>query len=124
MPSRVPTMLHITASVTICVAHDAYRSEVKTRVEAALTGSASAFFAADNFTFGTPLERSRLEAVIQDVPGVRAVEDITFRRRGFFGWRPLPAIGFQPSLNEVVRVENDLLHPDRGSVQLFTDGGA
>ena len=33
-----------------------------------------------------PLRRSPLEAAIQDVAGVRAVEEITFRRRGFFDW--------------------------------------
>ncbi len=61
------------------------------RVLAALTGSPPAFFAPDNFTFGTPLDRSPLEAAIQQVAGVRAVEDITFRRRGVLDWAELPA---------------------------------
>jgi len=55
---------------------------------------------------------------------VRAVEDVQFRRRGFFDWRPLPVTAFTPAHDEVIRVENDRLHPDRGSVQLVPDGGA
>jgi hypothetical protein len=109
--------------IRICVARHAYRSEVTTNVRTALYGSPISFFAADNFTFGTPLDRSRLEATIQHVPGVRAVEDITFRRRGQFDWIDLPA-AYQPGRNEVLRVENDPLHPDRGSVQLTAEGGA
>jgi hypothetical protein len=93
------------------------------RVIAALTGSPTSFFAADNFTFGNPLDRSPLEAAIQHVAGVRAVEDITFRRRGVLDWAALPA-AYQPGLNEVIRVENDPLHPDRGSIQLTMEGGA
>ena len=89
-----------------------------------LTGAPTAFFAADHFTFGTPLERSRLEAAIQGVPGVRAVEDIQFRRRGMFDWTALPIGAYVPGANEVIRVENDRLHPDRGSVQLVPEGGA
>ena len=119
-----PQYADLDLQIFVCVRSDAYPAEVKSRVEAVLTGSPTAFFAADKFTFGTPLLRSRLEAVIQDVPGVRAVEGIAYRRRGFSTSQTLPDTGFFPADNEVVRVENDPLHPDRGSVQLFTDGGA
>jgi hypothetical protein len=117
-----PRYADLDLQIAFCVEHDAYASEVKLAVGAALTGSG--FFAADNFSFGTPLDRSRLEAAIQSVPGVRAVEQITFRRRGFFDWRDLPTGSFQPALSEVIRVENDLLHPDRGSIKLLPEGGA
>lgn len=117
-----PRYADLDLKIGFCVTSDAYASEVKAKVEAALTGSG--FFCADNFSFGTPLERARLEAAIQTVPGVRAVETISFRRRGFFDWRPLSVSSYQPGLNEVIRVENDLLHPDRGSIQLMAEGGA
>jgi hypothetical protein len=119
-----PRYADLDLQIKFCVAPGAYASEVKVRLAAVLTGSPAAFFAADNFTFGTPLERSRLEAAIQSVAGVRAVEDIQFRRRGFFDWVPLPVAAFLPGQNEVIRVENDELHPDRGSVQLLPEGGA
>jgi predicted phage baseplate assembly protein len=119
-----PSYADIDLRITFCVAPDAYPSEVKVRVAAALSGTRTAFFSPDHFTFGTPLDRSRLEAAIQAVEGVRAVETISFRRRGFFDWQTLPPTSFRPGRNEVVRVENDPLHPDRGSIQLFTEGGA
>jgi hypothetical protein len=119
-----PTYADLDLRITFCVAPDAYPAEVKTRVVAALSGSRTAFFSADNFTFGKTLERTRLEAAIQAVEGVRAVETITFRRRGFFDWQTLPSAAFRPGRNEVIRVENDSLHPDRGSIQLIAEGGA
>jgi len=119
-----PRYADLDLKIKFCVAPDAYASEVKTRLAAVLTGAPTAFFAADHFTFGTPLERSRLEAAIQGVPGVRAVEDIQFRRRGMFDWTALPIGAYVPGANEVIRVENDRLHPDRGSVQLVPEGGA
>ena len=118
-----PRYADLDLRIGFCVAETAYPAEVKVRVQAALCGSATAFFSADNFTFGTPLDRSALEAAIQNIAGVRAVEDVTFRRRGTFDWTELPAT-YQPGQNEVVRVENDPLHPDRGSIQLTPEGGA
>ena len=118
-----PRYADIDLRIGFCVATTAYPAEVKVRVQAALSGSSSAFFSPDNFTFGTPLDRSALEAAIQQVAGVRAVEHITFRRRGTSDWVELPAT-YQPGQNEVVRVENDPLHPDRGSIELTPEGGA
>ena len=118
-----PRYADLDLRIRFCVAPDAYAAEVKVRVAAALTGSPGAFFSSGNFTFGTPLERSRLEAAIQQVAGVRAVERVEFRRWGEFGWKELP-MSYRPARNEVIRVENDPLHPDRGSVQLRPDGGA
>jgi len=84
----------------------------------------SGFFSPDNFTFGTPLVRSQLEAAIQRVEGVRAVESIQVRRRGYFGWRAFDELIYQVSAGEVIRVENSALLPDRGSVELVMRGGA
>jgi hypothetical protein len=115
--------------ITVCVATFAYRAEVEARVLEALFGKGGVrphpgFFSPDNFTFGTPLERSQLEAVIQDVEGVKAVEDILIRRRGWFDWRKFSELVFAVAPNEVVRVENDRLLPERGSVKLKMEGGA
>ena len=52
---------------------------------------AAGFFFADRFTFGTPLYRSRLEAAIQNAPGVGGVRAINYRQRGTFaGFVDLP----------------------------------
>ena len=82
------------------------------------------FFAPDNFTFGTPLERSQIEKVIQDVRGVRAVEGIRIRRPGWFDWRDFDELTYRVADNEVVRVENNPLVPDGGSLKLDMEGGA
>jgi len=82
------------------------------------------FFDPDNFTFGDALERSRLEAVIQSVPGVRAVEAMRIRRRGFFDWRPFAELFYAVAPDEVIRLQNDAEHPERGTLRLFPKGGA
>ncbi|WP_204141054.1 hypothetical protein [Halomicronema sp. CCY15110] len=118
-----PRYADLDLQITLCVAPDAYPAEVKQAVIAALTGP-QGFFNPDNFTFGTPLRRSRLEAALQAVPGVRAVKQIDMRRRGWFDWRPFSEWVLLVAADEVIRVENDRRFPDRGSVQIFTEGGA
>ena len=65
-----------------------------------------------------------LEGVVQAVPGVRAVEAISIKRRGWFDWRNLSEFTFEVGMDEVIRVENDPLYPARGSVRLIMEGGA
>lgn len=82
------------------------------------------FFDPDHFTFGTPLDRSELEAAIQAVPGVKAVEHMAIRRRGWFNWKLFSSLAYKPAVDEVIRVMNDRTQPDRGSLRLVTEGGA
>jgi len=109
--------------ITVCVAPASYRGDVEAAALEVLFGAAG-FFSPDNFTFGTPLERSELEAALQNVPGVRAIEDIQIRRRGWFDWRPFNELTFTAGKDEVIRVENNRLLPERGSVKLVMEGGA
>ncbi|MEI6682125.1 MAG: hypothetical protein WCO44_05835 [Bacteroidota bacterium] len=114
--------------IDICVSPEAYPGQVKERVMQALTGAkglrdGSAYFSPDRFTFGTCLERSTLEAAIQEVKGVNAVEKITFRRKGWFGWRIFREMNFNPGRDTIIRVANDPLHPERGSLKIHTHGG-
>jgi hypothetical protein len=118
-----PIYADLDLDITVCVEPSSYPGQVVERVVAALVGGDGAFFAPDNFTFGSPLERSLLEARVQAVPGVRAVEGIAVRRRGVFDRRPLELTFFVAS-NEVVRVMNDPLHPSRGSIRIVPKGGA
>src|SRR5690606_35807757 len=87
-----PIYADLDLDVDICASTDAYPGEVKERVLIKLFGKkginpVKGFFDADRFSFGDYLERSTLEAAIQSVPGVKAVEGIIFRRRGFFDWK-------------------------------------
>jgi Baseplate J-like protein len=126
---KPPVYANLDLEIEICVEPTSYQSEVKARVKEVLLGkkgilSKIGYFSADNFTFGTPLERSTLEAVIQATPGVRAVESIRFRRRGWFEWQALTTFSYNAGDNVIIRVENDPLHPERGSLKLYTHGGA
>jgi hypothetical protein len=124
-----PIYANLDLVITVCVATSAYKGEAEERVLQALFGvkgirPKTGFFSPDNFTFGTPLERSQLEAVIQEVAGVKAVEDILIRRRGWFNWRDFSELTFNVAPNELIRLENDPQFPDRGSLKLIMDGGA
>jgi hypothetical protein len=122
-----PKYADLDLKITICVQPYAYKGEVKEAILAALLGKPpqeAGFFSPDNFTFGDPLKRSVLESVIQAVSGVRAVEGMTIRRRGWFDWRDFSELAYEVAIDEVIRVENDPLHPGRGTLQLSMEGGA
>ena len=124
-----PVYADIDLQITICVEPSRYAADAAEDVTHALLGTGSppgrgGFFDPDNFTFGAPLRRSRLEATIHAVPGVRAVEAILIRRRGWFDWRSFAELTLNIGSGEVVRLDNDPLHPDRGSLRIFTEGGA
>ncbi len=101
---------------------------MKEKIYETLTGKkgyvhAPGYFSPDRFTFGTLLERSSLEATIQNVPGVKAVEKIKYRRRGYFDWKDFPELSYDPGSNTIIRITNDPLHPERGTLNIYTHGG-
>ena len=117
------------STVAVCVEPFAYPAQVVAAVVRALIGKRGVrpvvgFFDPDRFTFGTPLDRSELEACIQAVPGVRAVKKVTIARRGWFAERDFVEPYYQPAVDEVIRVSNDARHPDRGTVAIQPEGGA
>lgn len=96
---------------------------VLARLGSADRGGTSGFFFADRFTFGSPLYRSRLEAAIQEVPGVLGVRSITYRQRGSFsGFADMPE-AVTPGSRQIVRVDNDPDWPERGTIQVRVEGG-
>ena len=124
-----PQFANLDLEITVCVSPSAYGGEVGERLLETLLGSRNiysptGFFAPDNFTFGTPLDRSALEASIQNVPGVRAVEEIYIRRRGWFERRVFSEFSYQPGVNEIIRVDNNPEFPECGSLRLIMKGGA
>lgn len=81
------------------------------------------FFYTDNFTFGTPLEKSALEAAIQKAYGVAGVHDIQYRRRGvILDFIEMPD-EVNVATNDILRVDNDPSRPERGSLRVYVDGG-
>jgi hypothetical protein len=126
---QAPRYADVDLAVRICVEPSSYRGDVEQAVLIALFGKRGVrpvvgFFDPDSFTFGTPLDRSALEAAIQRVAGVRAVEYLAIRRRGWFSWRVFSNLAYTPAPDEVIRLDNDPLHPERGTLRLVAEGGA
>jgi hypothetical protein len=121
-----PRYANIDLEIMVCVAPNAYRGEVKEAVLLALFGDdgSGGFFDPDHFSFGMPLSRAALIAAIQAVPGVRAVEAMRVRRRGWFDWRDFEEYALPVGMDEVVRVANSRQLPERGAVKLVMEGGA
>ncbi len=124
-----PRYADLDLEITVCVQPHAYAGEVKSAVWEALMGKQGprpkpGFFSPDNFTFGDSLQRPLLENAIHSVPGVRAVKAMRIRRRGWFDWRDFHELAYEVAQDEVVRLENDPLHPKHGILYLKAEGGA
>jgi hypothetical protein len=118
-----PRYANLDLEITICVEPSAYRGEVKAMVLDHLLDEGG-FFDPDHFSFGDPLYRSRLEAAVQSIPGVRTVDRIRIKRLGYFDWRLFDEAYYEIAADEIVRIANDLRYSTRGSVKLIAEGGA
>lgn len=123
-----PRFASLDLEITICAEPEAFRGDVEEAVYKALDSAThvdgtTGFFHADRFTFGDPLERSALEAAVQDVHGVDGVVDVRYRRRGYTrGFVRMPD-AIEISVAEIIRVDNDPDHPERGSIRIDVRGG-
>jgi hypothetical protein len=123
-----PHYVSLDLKVYVCARPDAFRGDVKRSVLTALSAmknpdGTNGFFHPDNFTFGKTLERSALEAAIQEAYGVAGVHSIQYRRRGvIFDFVELPNT-VTVGTNDILRVDNDPSRPERGSLRVYVDGG-
>ena len=114
-----PRYVGIDLIVTVCAHPWALRGEV----EAGVIAQLSAFFAPDNFRFGSPLERSELDIACQRAPGVEGVVSIELRRRGITaGFQPMPET-VPVGRDEVIRCDGDPSLPEHGSLRVVVQGG-
>ncbi|MBN3753679.1 hypothetical protein G3N95_12075 [Paraburkholderia sp. Tr-20389] len=117
-----PRYVSIDLLIEICAQASAFRADVERRLGEALSTNGG-FFAFDKFSFGAPLERSRLEAVLQSVPGVAGVLCIEARVRGrSFVFLPMPD-EITVAVDEIIRCDNDPSRPERGAIKLSVMGG-
>src|SRR5207248_11709302 len=100
-------------------------AELLTRLGRGLLADGSpAFFHPDQFTFGKPLERSRLEAAIQAAPGVAGVLSVLYRRRGVNpAFSELSELPLEVGPDELLRVDGDPNRPGMGSLRVYVEGG-
>ncbi len=123
-----PQYLALDIEVYVCARPDVFRGDVEAAVLKALNSlknpdGTTGFFYVDNFTFGQPLERSALEAAIQNSYGVAGVHSILYRQRGVIV-TPIEMpdeVTIKPS--QILRVDNDPSKPERGSLRVYVDGG-
>ena len=114
--------------VTICACPSAFQGDAESAVISALSKArnpdgTTGFFYLDNFTFGTSLQRSALEAAIQAAYGVAGVISIQYRERGVTpSWTDLPET-VQVKPNEILRTDNDPSRPERGTLKVIVEGG-
>ena len=123
-----PVYVSVDLEVYVCALPTVFNADVQTAVQTALSAAktpdgTTGFFYGDNFTFGQPLERSALEAAIQNAYGVAGVQCILYRQRGIIvDYIPMPdEVTIQP--NQILRVDNDSSRPERGSLLVYVDGG-
>jgi len=122
-----PDYVSIDLIVEVCALPDAFAAGVQQAVTDALSptgpNAARAFFAVSNFTFGQPLERSRLEAAVQAIPGVAGVTCIEYRLRdlvaGFTEMGDTVPVGS----SQIIRCDNDPSRPNNGSLSVIVSGG-
>jgi uncharacterized phage protein gp47/JayE len=113
--------------VEVCATAEAYRGGVLAAIVAALIAgpppATAGFFGQQNFTFGTPLDRSRLEAAIKNVTGVAGVTCLQHRMRGRTqGYVEMPDV-LTVGSDEIIRLDNDPNRPDNGSLRVSVLGG-
>jgi Baseplate J-like protein len=123
-----PKYVGLDLVVMVCAHSWALRGEVEAGVLAEL-GTAPlcdgrlGFFTPGQLRFGTPLERSELEAAIQRAVGVDGVVAIEYRRRGYVpAFVPMPEV-VTVGRDEIIRIDNDPSQPDRGSIRVVVEGG-
>jgi len=123
-----PQYVSVDLEVYVCALPTVFNADVQAAVQNALSAAknpdgTTGFFYVDNFTFGQPLERSALEAAIQNAYGVAGVHCILYRQRGVIvNYVTLPdEVTIQPS--QILRVDNDPSRPERGSLLVYVDGG-
>jgi hypothetical protein len=123
-----PHYIGLDLIVTVCALSGALRGEVEAALLIELgtrtrRDGRPAFFAPDQFRFGTPLERSELEIAAQRAIGVDGVLRIDYRRRGqipdFVAMPETVSVG----ADEIIRVDNDPSEPERGSLRVVVKGG-
>lgn len=123
-----PRYLSLDLRVQVCARPDVFRGDVEAALLVALSATrqrdgTTGFFHVDRWTFGVPLERSALEAAIQNAYGVAGVVGIQYRQRGITTqFLDLPETVRIP-VDAILRLDNDPSRPEQGSLQITVEGG-
>jgi hypothetical protein len=119
-PAYVPLQL----SLSVCVAPQFVRSNVKAALLEAFSSSAPrGFFHPDNFTFAQPVYASGIVATAMDVVGVEWVQVTAFHRYGELPRTELEDGELRLGRLEIARLDNDPNRPENGRLEIELKGG-
>jgi hypothetical protein len=121
---RDPDYVPIDVKIDVCLDPGASNAATLRRITRRLTQGAleDNYFHPDNFSFGDSLIRSDLEAAVQCVDGVRGVEAIEYRRRGWHDFETMPA-RVETAPHQILQLSNDPARPERGYLEVSVHGG-
>lgn len=123
-----PRYVSLDLRVQVCARPDVFRGDVEAALLVALSATrqrdgTTGFFHVDRWTFGMPLERSALEAAIQNAYGVAGVVAIQYRQRGTTStFLNLPETVKMP-VDAILRLDNNPSRAERGSLNITVEGG-
>jgi hypothetical protein len=125
---RPPDYVPLRIDLTICIEQGYFQADVVAVISDALTAGLRAdgspgFFHPNRFTFGQRLFLSALFAVVQDVPGVRAVHATEFRPLLRPANHELEEGEITVGPFQVLRLDNDPSLPENGVLNLTPEGG-
>jgi hypothetical protein len=123
-----PAYKSLDLRITASAKSDSFDADVAAAILAALGTSTApnggaGFFQHDNFAFGQPLERSALEAAMQNARGVAGISSVRFRRSGTAAPYVEMPDRVNVGVNEIIRVDNNPKQPDAGSIHVSVGGG-
>jgi hypothetical protein len=123
---RPPLLVPLSIDISVCVKPEYWPQDVRAVLEQELSDSYTGdgrlgFFNPDAWTFGQELHISEILGRIHQVPGVDHV--IAARMRRWDAATPGTAEKIALRVNEIILVENDPDHMERGSIRIDLQGG-
>jgi hypothetical protein len=123
-----PLLAPLELALHICVKPGHQRAQVRAALVRALGAQrlpegALGYFHPDRWSFGQTVYVSGIEAAARAVAGVATAQATSFQRQGKKDSVPLQKGYLSLGAREIVRLDNDRNHPDRGVLRLDLHGG-
>jgi hypothetical protein len=123
---RPPRFVPLEINVALCIANDYWIEDLRFILEQEFSDGYTpdgrpAFFHPDLWTFGQPLRASQIIGRAQAVTGVDHVKSVTIKRWNETGTGTQEIVNLRH--NEIIRVENDPDHLERGFIFFDVKGG-
>jgi predicted phage baseplate assembly protein len=125
---RPPRFVPLVIDIAVCLHPDFWIEDVRAVLEQEFSDGWTpdgrhGFFHPDEWTFGQALHRSQLAGRVHAVTGVEHVVSIAMKRRNDPAAALLDVEQLTVSFDEIVLVQNDPDHLERGSIEFTFTGG-